>query len=66
MLRNWSYEKLHEAITLLIKEEQALITALFFDEQTERDMAMALRIPQPAVHKRKDKILKKLKLFPES
>lgn len=66
VLRNWSYERLHEAISLLTEEEQALITALFFDEQTERDAAAALGISQPAVHKRKNKILEKLKLFLES
>ena len=66
VLRNLSYEKLHEALTLLTAEEQTLITALFFDEQTERDAATALGISQPAIHKRKNKILEKLKLFLES
>ena len=46
-------------------EERALIQALFFDERKESELAMELGISQPAVYKRKTKILKKLKLLLE-
>ena len=46
-------------------EERALIQALFFDERKESELAMELGISQPAVYKRKMKILKKLKIFLE-
>lgn len=66
VFRSLSYKKLHEALALLTEEEQELIIALFFDGQTERDVATALGVSQPAIHKRKNKILAKLKLFLES
>ena len=61
VMRRLSYEKLHNAIFLLTVEEQELITALFFDGQTERDYAEQLGVYHNAVHKRKIRILKKLK-----
>ena len=39
--------------------------ALFFDERKESELAMELGISQPAVYKRKMKVLKKLKLLLE-
>ena len=47
----------------LTKEERDFICALFFDEKTESDVAKALGVSQQAVHKRKNRILKKLKHF---
>jgi len=66
VLQHISLEALHKAIALLNKDERELITALFFEGQTERNMAKNLGISQPAVQKRKNKILKKLKLFLEN
>lgn len=54
-------EKLHECITLLSEEEQALIRTLFFEESTERELAQALGISQKAVNKRKKKAIEKLR-----
>ena len=56
-------DKLHTALAMLTPEEQTLIQALFFEERSESQMAVELGISQPAVYKRKVKILKKLKLF---
>ena len=56
---------LHTALSLLTPEERALIQALFFDERKESELAVELGISQPAVYKRKMKILKKLKIFLE-
>lgn len=56
-------DRLHTAIAALTPEEQALIHALFFEEKTEQAVAEKLNISQQAIHKRKNKILKKLKNF---
>jgi len=61
VLRDMAEERLHNAITRLSKEDRFLITALFFEEKTERDVAAILGISQQAIHKRKSKILDKLK-----
>ena len=58
-------DRLHTALSLLTPEERALIQALFFDERKESELAVELGISQPAVYKRKMKILKKLKILLE-
>lgn len=63
VLRKISAEKLYQALTELSEKERELIVALFFEEKTERELAIVLGISQPAVHKQKNKILKKLKTF---
>ena len=65
MLHKLEVDKLHTALAMLTSEEQALIQALFFEEHTESELAVKLGISQPAVYKRKMKILKKLKSFLE-
>ena len=65
VLRKISAEKLYQALTELSEKERELIVALFFKEKTERELAAVLGISQPAVHKQKNKILKKLKTFLE-
>lgn len=54
-------DKLHTAISQLTEKEQALIQALFFEEMTEREYADQLGVYRNAVHKRKMRILEKLK-----
>lgn len=65
VLRKISAEKLYQALAELSETERELIVALFFEEKTERELAAVLGISQPAVHKQKNKILKKLKTFLE-
>ena len=65
VLRKISAEKLYQALTELSEKERELIVALFFEEKTERELAIVLGISQPAVHKQKNKTLKKLKTFLE-
>ena len=65
VFRRASVERLYAALALLTEKERSLINALFFDEMTEREVAYVLGISQPAVHKQKNRILKKLKLFLE-
>lgn len=66
VLRRISFERLYKALGTLTERERKLIEALFFEEMTERKVALFLGISQPAVHKQKNKILKKLKLFLEN
>ena len=66
VVRKMEQDKLHTALSQLSPEEQSLIWALFFEERSESELAAELGISQPAVYKRKIKILKKLKLFLEN
>ena len=65
VLHKLEVDKLHTALSQLAPEEQVLLQALFFEERTESELAAALGISQPAVYKRKIKILKKLKIILE-
>lgn len=58
-------EKMHHCLGLLAEEEFKLIEALYFNDYSERDMANLLHISQTAIHKRKVKILDKLKKLME-
>jgi len=61
VLQRLEYRQLHNALNLLTEEERNLITQLYFDEKTEREVAEALGIYHNAVHKQKQRILDKLK-----
>lgn len=63
VLRKLQYEQLHKALSLLPDDERELIDRLFFQGQTEREAAEHMGIYRNAVHKRKNRILKKLKKF---
>ena len=54
-------DKLHEAIQLLPEEDAELIQALYFDQLTEREYARVQGLSQVAVHKRKQRVLRKLR-----
>lgn len=54
---------LYQAIISLNTCDRALIKALYFDEQTEQQVAQQLGIRHQNVHKRKVRILRKLKKF---
>ena len=64
-LRNLRYEQLHNAISMLKPDEQALIEALYFNFLTQNDYAKQIGLSQQAVSKKRTKILKKLKIFIE-
>lgn len=59
-------EALYQAISALSAADQALVQGLFFEGQSELDYAGELGISQPAVHKRKVRILKQLKKLLEN
>ena len=58
-------EQLHNAFLLLSEEERELIKILFIDSVSERKAAEIYGVSQVAIHKRKNKILVKIKEFLE-
>lgn len=59
-------EKLRSVIPMLPEKEQKLIQALFFQGMTEREYAKVCGVSQVAIHKRKNRIMAKLKIFLEN
>lgn len=58
---NVDLEKLHISLQQLTAEELDIITKVFFENMTEREIAKMLGISQVAVNKRKHRILENLK-----
>ena len=54
-------DKLRTSLALLSEEELQMLISLFYLEMTERDLAREYQISQVAIHKRKQRILEKLK-----
>ena len=52
---------LHTAISKLTNQERELIIALFYEGQTEQSYAESLGLKQQTIHKKKERILKKIK-----
>ncbi len=63
VIHSMMLDKLHACLLLLSVEEQALIHDLFYTEMTEREIAAKHGVSQVAIHKRKKRILAKLKKF---
>ncbi|HBF7768569.1 sigma-70 family RNA polymerase sigma factor [Clostridioides difficile] len=59
-------DKLKSALNLLSESEQALIQAMFFEGLSERELAKKEGVNHNAVHKRKIRILTKLKKIIEN
>lgn len=56
-------EKLYSALEHLEKAERELIEALFFEEMSEREYAKKKGVYCNAIHKKKQRILEKIKKF---
>jgi len=54
---------LRKAISELTSQERELIIALFYERKTEQSYAEHLGVKQQTIHKKKKRILKKLKNF---
>ena len=54
-------KKVLEVLDLLDKKDQEIIRAIYFEGLSEHKLAKRLGISQPAVHKKKVRILKKMK-----
>ena len=59
-------DKLHQCLDLLSEDERNLINAIYFNGITEREFAKVQGVSQVAVHKRKHRILKKIKKLIEN
>lgn len=58
-------DDLSSALKLLTDEEKELLQELYFEERTERELASQKNVSQVAIHKRKLRILDKIKRFLE-
>ena len=56
-------EQVHNAFLLLSEEEKEVITAIFKNNLTERELAKQKGVYHNAIHKQKNRILEKLKKF---
>lgn len=61
MERQAIHKKLPQALSLLTEQERHIITALYLNGRSERDVARELGVSQPAVHKRQARLLIRLK-----
>ena len=61
VIRKMQTDKLIDCLSLLEQAERLLIRDLFYNGLTERDAAQKYGVSQVAIHKRKLRILKKLK-----
>lgn len=59
-------EKIKENLPHLEQKEKEIIQKLFYDGISERELAREYGISQPAIHKKKQKILQKIKLMIET
>lgn len=59
-------EKLHQCLLSLNDDEKNLIEAIYFNGMTEREFAKSQGVSQVAIHKRKHRILEKMKKFIEN
>lgn len=59
-IKGYLIEKLQEALQSLSAEEMVLIHEIYYLEKTERQVCAELNMPKTTLHRRKNKILKKL------
>ena len=52
---------LPDVLAELTDDERRLIIALYYEKKTEREIACDVGVSQPAIHKRRKRILKKIK-----
>lgn len=62
-INNIEITELHNAIKKLNDSEIAIIDMYFYKGMSEREIAQIMNISQTAIHKRKNTILKKIKLL---
>ena len=59
-------DKLRQCLDFISEDERKLITDIYFNGISEREIAKIQEVSQNAVHKRKHKILKKMKKYMEN
>lgn len=60
-IKNFQAEQLHKALSLLSEDERYLVEQLYFQERTERELAVQLGLSQNAINKRRQRILERLR-----
>lgn len=55
-------EMIHNALKILSEDELKLITDIYFEGKTEKEIAASSHVSQPAITKRKQRILMKLRV----
>lgn len=65
-LRELQMTQLQSALDSLSANERDLIELLFYQQKTEREVADLYHLSQNAINKRRNKILKKLRVFLEN
>ncbi len=60
-IHGYDVQDINEALNFLNEEEQSLIDLLFFCSLSERQVAQRNNVSQVAIHKQKQRILKKLR-----
>lgn len=63
VIKAYLLEKLREALQSLTDEEMELVREIFYLEKSEREISAAYHVTQAAIHKRKKRVLEKLKKF---
>ncbi len=58
-------DRLRQVLLLLTEEERRLVLEIFYEERSERELVEKYGISQAAIHKRKDRILEKLRRWIE-
>lgn len=58
-------DRLRQVLLLLTEKERRLVLEIFYEERSERELAEKYGISQAAIHKRKDRILEKLRRWIE-
>lgn len=66
VIRNIYLERVAKCLETLSNEEYQLLQELFYEEKSERELSAYYGVSQPAIHKRKNKILRKLKKILEN
>ena len=61
IIKNIAREQLIKAFAKLSTQERLIICSLYFYEKPEREVARMLGVSQAAIHKRRNRILEKLK-----
>ena len=64
--RDCTKRKLFDCLSMLTEDERELINAIFFYGMTEREYAVQKGVYHNAIHKKKIRILKKLKKLMEN
>lgn len=61
VIKREEMEQLYRALSMLSKSDQELIHALYFENQTERELAQKMGLYRNAIHEKKKRIEQKLK-----